>query len=337
MSLFILADHLLGNTLMNPLSKLGPLDHTRNARPQRTRKRAARLERKYAPHRYFPRLEQLENRVVPALTGSTFESNDGNLIVNTSGNKDWVNAPEFKFGVDLPSGQTDNSFGQGTKEDSAVPTVVTGSIPNNKSDLTRFYVSSETGTNDHIFMYLAWERANTLGTANMDFEFNQSTALSANGVTPVRTAGDMLITFDFASGGNVVNLGLRRWTGSAWDAGTDLTAGGIAEGAVNDLTTVVDPMTGKTLAKDTFGEAALDLTAAGVFPANQCVHFGRAYLKSRSSTSFPAELPDFPPPTPVNLAHSPNISVTKTADAAVINTGDVAGFTIIVSNDSVGV
>jgi hypothetical protein len=28
------------------------------------------------------------------LTGSTFEGNDGNLVVNTAGNHDWVNAPQ---------------------------------------------------------------------------------------------------------------------------------------------------------------------------------------------------------------------------------------------------
>src|SRR5687767_3628111 len=141
------------------------------------------------------------------LAGSSFESADGNLIVNGgTGAVDWgaLTAPELATGIDLPAGQTDNALGQGSKEDSPIPTVVNGSIPNNKSDLTRFYVASaHIGTQD--FLYLAWERAETLGTANMDFEFNQSTALSTNGITPVRTAGDILITFDFSSGGNVVS------------------------------------------------------------------------------------------------------------------------------------
>src|SRR2546422_445078 len=75
-----------------------------------------------------------------ALVGaSVFEGGDGNLVVDTSGNSDWVNAPNLVASVDQPSGTTDNSFGQGTKEDNAAVTVVTGSIPPNKSDLTRFY------------------------------------------------------------------------------------------------------------------------------------------------------------------------------------------------------
>src|SRR6266508_1037944 len=51
------------------------------------------------------------------LTGSTFEGNDGNLVVNTTGNTDWATAPNRVRGDDLPSGANDNSFGGGTKED----------------------------------------------------------------------------------------------------------------------------------------------------------------------------------------------------------------------------
>src|SRR6188472_2777390 len=68
------------------------------------------------------------------LAGSTFEGNDGNLVVNTAGDTDWVNAPHRVIGTDLPKGPTDNSFGQGAKEDLNATTVVSGSIPNNKAD-----------------------------------------------------------------------------------------------------------------------------------------------------------------------------------------------------------
>src|SRR5215472_8671514 len=52
----------------------------------------------------------------PPLAGSTFEGGDGNLLVNKTGNTDWANVSP-NVGVDLTSGTTDNSFGQGTKED----------------------------------------------------------------------------------------------------------------------------------------------------------------------------------------------------------------------------
>src|SRR5262249_3365762 len=173
-----------------------------------------------------------------------------------------------------------------------------------KSDLTYFYVGSEGGSNNHIFTYLAWERANTLGTANIDFEFNQSSTISSNNVTPVRTAGDVLISFDFASGGNVVNLSLRQWTGSDWGPSTNLSGARSAIGPVHSLpfgqTTVTDPISGTTHPQDTFGEAAIALTAAGVFNSSTCIHFGSAYVKSRSSASFTAEMKDFIAPISVN-------------------------------------
>lgn len=258
------------------------------------------------------------------LAGSTFEGNDGNLIVNSAGNTDWVNAPDRVRGDDLPSGTSDNSFGQGTKEDDPVVSVVTGSIPPNKSDLTRFYVASEFASNSN-FLYLAWERSNVLGSANMDFEINQQTQpdLTTRGARTLnRTAGDILITFDFSGGGNPV-LGLLTWVTSGaasqcfsansvpcWGNRIDLSAAGFAEGAVN-TSTVTDPIANVTLPGLTFGEAAVNLTAAGVFPPGTCRAFGSAFLKSRASASFPAEVKDFVAPQPVNISNCGTIIIKK--------------------------
>ena len=144
------------------------------------------------------------------LAGSPFDAGDGNLVLNDEA-QDWVNAPNRKVGLDKPTGQTDDSFGQGTKEDTAVPTVVDGSIPNNKSDLTRLYVANEK-VGGKEFLYLAWERVQEPnGTTNMDFEFNQNSTASANGVTPVRTAGDVLIKYDLSQGGVNPVLGYHLW------------------------------------------------------------------------------------------------------------------------------
>src|SRR3954451_10033901 len=205
-----------------------------------------------------------------AVGGSLFESKDGNLVVNVAGNKDWQNAPNLARGNDLPTGQSDDSFGQGTKEDDAVPTVTDGSIPNNKSDLLRFYVANET-VSSKPFLYLAWVRANTLVTANMDFEFNKTRTLSSNGRTPVRSAGDVLVTFDFASSGNQLNLGLHRWVPSGasslcesanstpcWGKVLDLNSSGAADGSVNDGSAVTGPIANLSIPSQAFGEAAID-------------------------------------------------------------------------------
>lgn len=286
---------------------------------------------------------------VLALSGSSFESTDGNLVVDTT--EDWANAPGRLTDVDLPSGQSDNAFGQGAKEDIPNPTVVNGSIPNNKSDLTRFYVAQEKASGSD-YLYLAWERANTLGTANMDFEFNQSTVLGSNNTTPNRTANDILVTYDFDKGGKAPSIGLLRWltTGAAsqceasnalpcWGSRVDLSAAGFADGSINDGFSVVDPIAPnapRTLADKTFGEAAINLTASGVFPPNQCVSFGSAYLKSRSSTSFTAELKDFIAPIPVSITNCASISIHKVDDSSPANALQGAVFTLYTDAAPVG-
>ena len=255
------------------------------------------------------------------LVGSTFEGNDGNLVVTTAGNTDWDNAPNRVVGIDLPSGSNDNAFGQGTKEDAPAVSVVTGSIPPNKNDLTRFYVGSDYASGSN-YLDLAWERAVNIGSANLDLEINQNatagfTGTTTGSVTLNRTAGDLLVTYDF-SGSGTPTLGLLKWVTSGavsqcfssnslpcWGNRVNLSAAGSAEGAVN-TGTVSDPVppgAPRSLTTGLFGEAAINLTAAGVFPANTCEAFGSAFLKSRSSASFTAEVKDFVAPQPVNISN----------------------------------
>ena len=70
------------------------------------------------------------------LPPSTFEGNDGNMVVNTAGHTDWVSLaanPNLQKLIDLPSGSNDNSFGQGSKESDLDVTVVTGTIPRTRT------------------------------------------------------------------------------------------------------------------------------------------------------------------------------------------------------------
>src|SRR5438093_6794887 len=71
-----------------------------------------------------------------SLPGSNFEiDTDANLKVDDPAPSiDWANVTEIRK-QDTTSGPTDESFGQGTKEDTAVPTVVNGSIQPNKPQL----------------------------------------------------------------------------------------------------------------------------------------------------------------------------------------------------------
>jgi hypothetical protein len=266
------------------------------------------------------------------LAGSTFAGGDGNLLTSptTFGTTDWQNVAGRNTGIDLPSGTGDNAFGQGTKEDNASVSVVSGSIPPNKSDLTRFYEASEFANNSN-FLYLAWERTNNLGSANMDFEINQKTQpdlTTAGPKTLIRTAGDLLVTFDFTNGGGTPTLGLLRWVTSGSTSqcfasnslpcwGNHVTLNGTDSiGAVNNLDAVTDPFQSGTnnIGALRFGETAINLTAAGVFPAGTCEAFGSAFLKSRASASFGAEVKDFVAPVPVNISNCGHIKIIKNTD-----------------------
>ena len=101
--------------------------------------------------------------------------------------------------------------------------------------------------NGQRFLNLFWHRVqDPNGTTNMDFELNKSTTLSSNGVTPVRSAGDVLIQYDLTNGGTVPTLFLSRWvtTGPGsqceannatpcWGTRINLSAAGDASGSIN--------------------------------------------------------------------------------------------------------
>jgi hypothetical protein len=293
------------------------------------------------------------------LSGSTFESGDGDLAPNTAPTPntaphDW-NAPVQAIicpatipgsgtncGLDLVKSGADNSLGQGSKEDDAVPTVVSGQIPPSKDDLSRFYINQEHAAGND-YLYLAWERSNLLGSAHMDFELSQDATLSANGVTTVRTAGDLLIDFDFGGSGVPV-LQKHTWITSGstsncqssntlpcWDKAVDL--GAFAESAVNsaNVTDTNPPNAPRTLAgntkngiNSTFGEAGINLTGSGIFSQGTCQHFGAATLKSRSSgNSFTSELKDFIAPIPVNISNCGTVNIHKQDDAGAPLAGAV--------------
>ena len=258
-----------------------------------------------------------------SLPGSSFEIDvDANLKVDDAAPSiDWAGVTEIRA-TDRPTGSNDDSYQGGVKEDTSCPGEVTGSIPNNKSDLRTFHVYREAGTGGHPgYLNLGWSRVtDPSGTTLMDFEFNQSSQTCATGPNKVRTAGDLLIEYSIDQGGARADITGRTWTGSAWGPALDLDApsdvcGGnpCATGTINSSPIPAAESDGiissGSLAARTFGEAQLDLRL--IFKADKCTSFGSAMLKSRSSDSFTSQLKDFIRPVGINLTNCGKVVIHK--------------------------
>ncbi len=97
----------------------------------------------------------------------------------------------------------------------------------------------------------------------------------------------------------------------------------VAEAEVNRGGSVSDgPIGGNvTVPAFAFGEANINLTAAGVVPPNACEGFSSIYVKSRASDSFTAALKDFIAPTPVNISNCGTVTVIKHTVPAGLDQG----------------
>jgi hypothetical protein len=261
-----------------------------------------------------------------SLAGSQFEiDTDANLKRDDDAPSiDWASVTETRK-ADTASGSGDESFGKGTDENEDEPVIVDGSIPPNKSDL-KFFGLYQEGATSTGFLTLFWSRVQApQGTTNMDFELNQRRCTAGltpadpdcapNGITPIRSVGDKLITYDLSQGGTVPGLSLRSWTGTVWGDAADLDASGDARGSVNTSTILAADSDGLG-AQDpfTFGEAHIKMSAlfTGI---TGCMGLGSAYLKSRASDSFTSALKDFVPPEAVNITSCGQVTIHKADDA----------------------
>ena len=300
------------------------------------------------------------------LNGSAFEiDSNANQVVDESGCIDWLDTstePGTQQGAvvkqDKFSDPTDESFTQGTKEDTASPVIEAGSIPPNKSDLKAFGVFTEAGQATVTpanptgkFLELLWTRVqepkedpkSPPGTTNMDFELNQkycdptkppnatTNPCAQNGVTPLRTGDgggpltdDKLITYDLSKGGTVATMSIRSWGGSAWGSPTVLSqqssATALALGTVNtSQITAANSLASLNPPLDPRTFGEASLSFSALFgTTNTCGQFGSAYLKSRSSDQFNAALKDFVPPAQVSISNCSTLSTTPNPSSGTV-------------------
>src|SRR5688572_20667693 len=224
------------------------------------------------------------------LSGSPFNGSDGDLDTNGS------------IGAHNDVGSPD-TFAGGVKEDTDCPAMDGGGAPD-KSDILTGWVGNANGAVsgvNHTFLYLAWSRPADEGTATIDFELNSGSESCGTGSAFVkRVAGtDLLFTYDF-QGGNTIGVTVRTW----------LSTGG---GKWSDPADIPDTEAEASISGDQlFGEAVIDMTAAGFFQPGVCRGFSSAMVKSRSSSaSFENQVKDLILPFPVQVTNCGSLTVTK--------------------------
>jgi Prealbumin-like fold domain len=273
-----------------------------------------------------------------------------------------VNGWDFDGIEDAQVTTSDNAFAGGTKQDDECASVITAKAPN-KDDLKRVYFSTKT-VSGQVFLNLAWVRIpqnTTSPSAHIAFEFNQSeTPCGGPGGLVERSTtngGDVLIVYDF-EGGSTDNptITLSRWVGAgACEVGSnsppcwgpaDTLGVGEAEARVNTSTvgpvqdTIQPPPAQNPLGLNEFGEAGINLTAAGVFPAGECRAFGNAFAVSRTSgSSSTAQMKDLVGPGNVDITNCGIINIIKRTDPRGVDqdfgyTSNIAGTQLACTTDT---
>jgi hypothetical protein len=221
------------------------------------------------------------------------DSGPGDLIL------DWDSPPPGVTKFIDASGQGDDAFGQGSKElEPGGWTCLVGSAPG-KDDIVSGEIAFRL-LGGKQYLFVNFQRATTNGDAHMDYEFNQSAEPNpACPSLPVRTPGDIVITFDTENGGRTITVRAFRWEGTATSGSfieLDLGAQGVLwDGAVNIPNNIPGVEAGA------FGEASVNLTDSPIGGIG-CDLFSSAYMKTRASTSITSELKDRTAAQRVNFA-----------------------------------
>jgi hypothetical protein len=325
----------------------------------------------------------------PIATAQGFQDDDGNLIDdgagidwNTFDPVTWTPHPAttptrqatkvsngFQFlGIeDYQATTVDSGFAGGTKQDANCPSVITAKA-DNKADLKRIYVAS-TNVGGETYLDLAWIRIpqnTTSPSAHIAFEFNQGSSACGSGGLVNRTAGDLLVVYDFEGGTtDVPTITIRKWISSGaceisndsapcWGVAQNLTQAGFAEAKVLVGSTASDALAPPALNSTTgtsvattigdreFGEAGLDLgpNGANIFPAGQCVTFGKVFGVSRTSgNSGTAQMKDLVGPGNFTLSNCGAVKIIKHTDPRGLDqnfsyTSNLAGSQISCTGDA---
>ncbi len=264
---------------------------------------------------------------------------DGDSAENAASEPiDWVSLsePVLKPWSDAKKSNKDDIF-RSAKQNEPGGWVCGNGLPPQKDDLISGAIAfrelpTGTGGAKEKYIYARWLRLSTNGTADVDYEFNQSDAEFCPGV-PLRTNGDILLAFDFDGGGSKISIRAFRWKFTGPGIGVfEEDSSKLVEHTTYDATvsgvTLADP----GVATGAFGELSLNLTRT---IGDICPNFTSAWMKTRSSVAITSALKDRTQRRN-DLCPPPTMGLTKRARSSTVGLGGNVTFDIDYSNSGPG-
>ncbi len=165
--------------------------------------------------------------------------------------------------------------------------------PADKANLCQTYTAYEVVGGQVIF-YFGGTKVSPNGDTSVFVVLNQNTIVPN---TVYRTAGDVLLEFNYG-GQSLTEVRAWTWTGSVWSPASSSTAFG-----------------GSASANNLFFEAAVNLTAFGIFPPptspDQCLDLANILAIGKVGNGLPASLKDTTGPGDISISNCATLIVEK--------------------------
>src|SRR6266566_1157831 len=202
----------------------------------------------------------------------------------------------------------DISWKPGQKQDTECPVLIESKNPEKDTFTNVASFSDTNGATKDTYLYGATIRSTANGNASENVELNQHKGTATCSI--LRTAGDRLIAINYLKGGTEVEIHVLTWitsttgenselagnkgtcdvakdTPPCWGANEKSLSEKEAEGKANqeEITAKQNGINETALVAGRFAEFGVNLTKAGIIPANACAAFPQAEWESRSSGS----------------------------------------------------
>lgn len=233
---------------------------------------------------------------------------EGNFPHDGLQSYDWGNIDPLDF--EDASGEKETIIEPGTALFGAYPypTKADQNAPN-KADLTGAWLSSIVDGDD-LYLYLAAQRASS--QQGTDPGGNTSAIFALHRDANALNEGDMMVVMDFVNGGTTFVPTVMRYNGATW---VDLGLTSAVATAISNPEGAAGP-TGAAMPANTFVEAGIHLTDAGILTAGTCLNATQLWIMTGASQSDQASLQDVLNGGRIDLNNA-GVPVTNCGDVSV--------------------